>query len=504
MILSKKILSKINPADINVPDENIFQLPEKVLQFGAGVLLRGLPDYFIDKANRKKIFNGRIVIVKSTSGGDINAFAKQDGLYTICVRGINNGKTIEENIISSSISRVLSAKEDWEKVLQCAANADLSIIISNTTEVGIQLIKEDVRQSPPVSFPAKLLALLYERYKVFKGSAASGMIIIPTELLVDNAKKLAVIVTELAHENKLEEAFIEWLKNHNHFCNSLVDRIVPGRPGAEKLKTLQNELGYKDDLLIVAEPYHLWAIEGNDDVKNVLSFANADDGLIVTNDINRYRELKLRLLNGTHTMSCGLAHLAGFVTVNEAMKNKSFLSYVTNVMLNEIAAAIPFEISPEEANNFGLQVIDRFSNPFIEHHWLSITLNYTSKVQNRIIPVLLEYYKRYNTVPKYMSLGFAAYLLFMKAVKKDDDKYYGESNSEFYLINDEQAGYFYELCKTNNSEHIVNKVLKNKDFWGEDLSLLKGFLISVTNFLAALIKNGTADVLSKTPEANDN
>src|SRR5258706_10632498 len=344
MILSRNNLSHIDAARVNMPGENIFQLPEKVLQFGTGVLLRGLPDYFIDKANRKKIFSGRIVVVKSTSGGDINPCTKQDGLYTICVRGVENENNIIENIISSSISRVLSAKDEWDKVLQCASNADLQIIISNTTEVGIQLIREDIRQSPPSSFPAKLLAFLYERFKVFNGSATSGMIIIPTELLVDNGRKLLAIVLELAYENKLEETFIEWLKNNNHFCNSLVDRIVPGKPGADKLENLQSELGYEDELLIVAEPYHLWAVEGNDEVKKILSFAIVDNGMIVTNDINRYRELKLRLLNGTHTMCCGLAHLAGFVTVIEAMKNKKFAAYVSDVMLKEIATAIPFPI----------------------------------------------------------------------------------------------------------------------------------------------------------------
>jgi tagaturonate reductase len=58
-------------------------LPDKVLQFGTGVLLRGLCDYFIDKANRRRIFNGRVVVVKSTSGGDANAYDKQDNLYTL-------------------------------------------------------------------------------------------------------------------------------------------------------------------------------------------------------------------------------------------------------------------------------------------------------------------------------------------------------------------------------------------------------------------------------------
>src|ERR1700730_1573709 len=113
MNLSIHNLKNIHTPGVIKPWEAIFVLPEKVLQFGTGVLLRGLPDYFIDKANRSGIFNGRIVVVKSTDAGDANVFNGQDALYTLCIRGVENGKKTEENIICSAISRVLSAKQQW-------------------------------------------------------------------------------------------------------------------------------------------------------------------------------------------------------------------------------------------------------------------------------------------------------------------------------------------------------------------------------------------------------
>ena len=229
MQLSKNNLDKIKARNgLEIPDKKVFGLPEKVLQFGTGVLLRALPDHFIDQANKQGIFNGRVVVVKSTES-DSSAFDRQDGLYTICVRGIENGQTVEENIINASISRVLSAKTEWKQILACAQNPELKIILSNTTEVGIQLADDDINAAPPVSFPGKLLAFLYERFKAFKGSPTSGMVIVPTELITDNGNKLESIVLELAHRNNLEFKFFEWLENHNIFCNSLVDRIVPGR-----------------------------------------------------------------------------------------------------------------------------------------------------------------------------------------------------------------------------------------------------------------------------------
>ncbi|MEO7769236.1 MAG: tagaturonate reductase, partial [Ferruginibacter sp.] len=325
MILSRFNLKNIDAAIVSVPDDGLFSLPEKVLQFGTGVLLRGLPDYFIDKANRKGLFNGRIVVVKSTDGGDGAAFEKQDGLYTLCMRGLVNGQPVEENVISSSISRVLSAAKEWETVLECAHNPDLTVIVSNTTEVGIELVNDDIRRYPPVSYPGKLLAFLYKRYQFFEGSPQNGMVIVPTELISDNGKKLEAIVLEQAHLNGLEEDFIEWLEQSNHFCNSLVDRIVPGKPAPAIKAALEAQIGYEDDLITMSEVYSLWAIEGNDHVKEVLSFAGADSGIVITNDITLFKELKLRLLNGTHTLSCGVAFLAGFTTVKQAM-NDSVIS----------------------------------------------------------------------------------------------------------------------------------------------------------------------------------
>ncbi|HYC29302.1 MAG TPA: tagaturonate reductase, partial [Chitinophagaceae bacterium] len=388
MYLSRYTLKNIT-SGVTVPDDELFELPEKVLQFGTGVLLRGLPDYFIDKANRKGIFNGRVVVVKSTDG-DASAFEKQDGLYTLCVRGVENGNKLEENIINSSISRVLGAKGQWTEVLECAHDPNMQIIISNTTEVGIQLVNDDVRKHPPVSFPGKLLAFLYERYQAFNGSTQSGMVIVPTELIPDNGKKLESIVLELAHLNGLSDEFIQWLEEANHFCSSLVDRIVPGKPSAEDYRSLENELGYHDQLLTMSEAYRLWAIEGGAHVKSILSFASADEGVIIEPNIDIYRELKLRLLNGTHTLSCGLAVLAGCDTVKQAMDSEYMSAFITDLMQNELAPAIPYEADLYTAREFGAKVLDRFRNPHIRHRWMNITMQYSSKMKLRNIPVLLN------------------------------------------------------------------------------------------------------------------
>lgn len=502
MKLSAFTLKNIAPGKVIVPDEGIFELPEKVLQFGTGILLRGLPDYFIDKANRMGIFNGRIVIVKTTNRGDATAFNKQDGLYTLCVRGIEDGKKIEENIINSSISRVLNAQTEWEQILECAHNQSLQIIISNTTEVGIKLVNDDIRRHPPVSYPGKLLAFLYERFTAFNGSEHSGFVIVPTELISDNGKKLESIVLELAHLNGLDDAFIEWLEHCNHFCNSLVDRIVTGMPGDEIRKDIENELGYNDDLITICEVYRLWAIQGDDHIKKILSFFEADEGMIIEPDIDLYRELKMRLLNGTHTLSCGIAFLSGVDTVKEAMDDEILCNYIAELMQKEIGPSIPYKINSETKRQFITKVLDRFRNPHINHHWKNITLNYSSKIKMRCVPLLINYIKINDTVPELFTLGFASYLFFMKAVKQKGNEFYGELDGTPYLIDDESAEKFYKMWSTMPVEKLVKEVLKNVTLWGADLSVLPGFQQSVMDKLNSIIEKGMRATLESVYQKN--
>jgi tagaturonate reductase len=503
MNLSRASLKQISNPKIDIPDDEIFSYPEKVLQFGTGVLLRGLPDYFIDKANKQGVFKGRVVIVKSTDS-DSSAFDRQDGLYTVCVRGVENGNTVEENIINASVSRVLGAKTEWKQILECAHNPELKIIISNTTEVGIQLVQDDIQSEPPVSFPGKLLAFLYERYKAFNGSAESGMVIVPTELITDNGDKLESIVLELAHRNNLDFHFLEWLELHNTFCNSLVDRIVPGKPSKAELEKLETTLGYTDELLTMSEVFRLWTIEGDEKVKAVLSFASVDEKLIITPDITLFKELKLRLLNGTHSYNCGLAFLSGFNITREAVTDPLFSVFAKILMHDEIAPAIPYDIDPKTKTEFADSTFERFCNPFIDHQWLSITVQYTSKMKMRNVPLLLRHYELNDHPPMHMAAGFAGFLLYMKVTRRDDGKYYGELDGKEYEIKDDTAEYFYNTWAENTTAvKLVAEVLQQETLWETDLSRLAGFQQAVTELLQDFMTQGVLKTIAQLEEKKE-
>lgn len=491
MILSKENISNIKAApDLVIPSKEQLELPEKVLAFGTGVLLRGLPNYLIDKANRKGIFNGRIVVVKSTDKGSTDAFAAQDGLYTLCVKGIQEGKPVDQKIINSAISRVVSAQTQWHQILACAANEDIQVVISNATEAGMKLVKEDrLNDNPPSSFPGKLLAFLFERYKVFHGSANSGLVILPTELIPDNGKVLKNIILDLALLNRCEQDFMDWLHDANEFCSTLVDRIVPGALPKEEHLKMQRYLGYEDDLMIMAEPYRLWAIEtSRQRTRDILSFAQVDSSVILSRNINKHREIKLRLLNAPHTLSCGMALWCGLPTVKEAMANAAFRGFISELMYHEIAPVISgSEITEEEARLFADNVLDRFANPNIAHEWLSISMQYTSKMAMRCVPLLLAHYKKSTKFPRSMAMGFAAYMLFMKSTE-DKGFYTGKIHDQEYTINDDKAAILHQHWSRGELSKVVYAILSDQGLWGTNLTELPEFKKGVLEAMELLNK----------------
>lgn len=217
---------------------------------------------------------------------------------------------------------------------------------------------------------------------------------------------------------------------------------MPGKPEPARYHALSEELGYRDELLITAEPYQLWAIEVPentevDRVRQVLSFHQADDRVIIQSDINHFRELKLRLLNGSHTLSCGLAFMSGFDTVSDAMADEQMAAFIRGLIMTELIPGLPDFVDSKAAEQFDSQLLDRYRNPFIEHFWLDITRQYSKKMLLRNVPTLVRYYQTHQEsnlprVTRFLPLGFAAYLLFMRATTRRDGLWYGERNGETY------------------------------------------------------------------------
>lgn len=496
LILSEEYQQR---TDLLLPTKTMLSLPEKVVQFGTGGFLRAFADFFIDEANRAGLFDGRIVMVGSTGSSRTKALNDQGGLYTLRIQGLERGAVIERYHVVGSVSRALSAKDEWERVLRCARDPQIELVISNTTEVGISYNPDDkLGDAAPDSFPGKLTAFLYERALAFDYDTGKGIVVLPCELIEGNGATLREIVLRLARDWTLPAEFIIWVNEAVTFCNTLVDRIVPGTPAGAAMDEIESQLRYEDALLTTAEVYRLWPIEAPEAIHPKLEFAAADPAIILTHDVTPFRERKIRILNGAHTTSVALSFLCGEETVLSMMRNPLTGTYVRTTMMEEIVPSL--DVNGGQA--FAEDVLDRFGNPFLRHRLIDITLQSTSKWRLRLLPTLQRYHQKTGTIPNRIALGFAAYLVFMRGVENRSGTIYGERNGVAYQIKDDQVAWFMEAWRgvdvSNQSsvQALVKKVCSNHDFWGAELYQLPGFVEKVADLTWQILSKGAEFTLS--------
>ena len=478
---------------VDVPAEALLDLPELAAQFGTGGFLRGFVDDFIHRANQQGTFGGRIVAIGSTGSDRLRTLRDQDGLYTLVVEGIQNGQQVQECRIISSLSRALSATDEWPDVLALARAPQLQYVFSNTTEVGIATdLSDKADDMPPRSFPAKLTRFLYERAQAFEFDRAKGLTIIPCELIEDNGARLRGIVLELATHWSLGSTFTEWVETAVPFCNTLVDRIVPGAPRAEENERWSATLGYGDALLTSCEPYRLFAIEGDETLKARLTWAPADAGIIIAPDIAPYRKRKVHLLNGAHSLLVNVALPMGCETVRDAVSQPALGRFLRHAMFEEIVPMLQVEAAEE----FAAAVLDRFQNPFIRHALVDITLQATMKMRVRVVPMIERYIATTGRVPQSLAFGFAAFLLFMQGRFQESRKERG-----LPVPADDQAPKLHALWRrAPEDQHapvgdIVWEACRDVSLWGTDLTALPGFCEVVADHVWRLRAMGVSAAL---------
>ena len=455
--------------------------PVKVLQFGEGNFLRGFVDWMIDIMNEKADFKGAVQIIQPINQGIIPLINEQQGLYHVLLNGLSGGKEVQEKRLITCVSGGLNPYLNYPEYLQTGENPDLEFIVSNTTEAGIAFDGNDKdMKSLPDSFPGKLTALLYHRFRHFNGDPEKGLYIIPCELIEKNGTNLRQFVLQYTDLWELPDSFKTWIKEHNIFCNTLVDRIVPGYP-KDSIEAIQQDLGFEDKLVVKAEPFHLWVIEGPKKVKEAFPAEEAGLQVKFVDDQTPYRTRKVRILNGAHTALVPVAYLQGLRTVREAVEDKLTGKFIQDTIFEEIIPTM--DLPKEELEQFAGDVMERFRNPFIHHELISIALNSVSKYKVRVLPTVLEFEKRTGKVPERLLRSLAALLLF----------YRGEWNGEKILLNDseEVLEIFRNAWESENPAETAHVVLSNTKLWGRDLTFVPGLQESVVQHLEELMKTGT-------------
>ncbi len=442
--------------------------PEKIVQFGTGNFLKGFFNWMVQKLNERTDFQAGIVAVKLRPGNEqqVDEINAQDGLFTVNVRGIENGVLVDHYDVVGAQNRALSPYRDYADYIKLAESPSLQWVVSNTTEAGICFDECDSRDATPAqTFPAKLTALLYRRYRHFDGDPAKGLKIFCCELIENNAGELKRVIGKYADLWQLEAGFGDWLDSSCCFYNTLVDRIVTGKPeSAERINATRRQLAYIDNELIETESYYQWVIQrdGRSDAELQQLFPpSAGLNIVLTDDLTLYRQRKVRILNGAHTGCVALARLMGIETVYQGMQDPELREFMQSLVYDEICPTIA--MPQAEVKAYAESILERFQNPFLHHEWNSIGLNSLSKWRARLLPVLLQVRTESDEVPTTLATSLAALLVL----------YRGSYRGRPLVLQDDPALTDWlsnAWREAGNARALVKKALASMLLWGQDLS----------------------------------
>ncbi len=460
----------------------------KTLQFGEGNFLRAFVDWMIHKSNKNMNANNGVVVVQPLDKGMVDLLKKQDNLYHVLLQGIKDGEPIQEKELVDCIIDAVNPYSEYEKYKEYFLNPDLELVVSNTTEAGITRIEnEDIYAMPPKSFPGKICQLLYQRYKHFEGAADKALTFFCCELIDKNATVLHEIVLELAQQNNLEQGFIDWLNNDCSFCSTLVDRIVPGFP-KDNIKEIQNELGIEDNLVVVGEYFHVWAIEAPKSIAEKYPFDKAGLNVVWLDDMTKFRDKKVRILNGSHTALVPVGLLSGYETVKEAFDDADISAFINNMVEQEVIPNI--EGDKVALKKFSEEILERFFNPYIRHFLKDISLNSLSKWMTRDYPSLNDCFEKDGKLPNRLTLSLAALLILYKGEYKDLKFEVKDTQEDLDFIQNEWS-------KDQDATAFTKAVLSNAKIWGTDLNAVAGLTEKVAGYIDDILNEGIKKALKK-------
>jgi tagaturonate reductase len=445
----------------------------KILQFGEGHFLRAFIGWIVDILNEKTSFQGAIEIVQPNSHGMAALLNQQEGLFHVFSNGIQDGKIISETRLITSVKDAYDPHRVFNRFIKSAENPHLQFVVSYTNDAGIEFHPTDRNHSVlSETYPGKVAQLLYHRYNYFQGDPTKGLIMLPCELVDNNGAALKQAVLKYVDLWKLSSMFKVWIEKHTIFCNTLIDRIVP-EIHRDALKDIQTKVGFEDNLAVITEPFLLWIIEANETIQKKFPQEKIDLPIKFVDDLTPYRNRKVRILNGAHTILVPVGYLQGLRTVSEAINDATCGAFVREAIQEEIIPTL--DLPKEELEQFARDVMERFQNPFIRHELSTIALNSISKYKIRVLPSVLEYHKRTNLLPQRLLKALAAMILF----------YRGTWKGKVLPVNDtSQIMNFFSTYWNNHSvEEVVHATLANRSFWETDLTKIPQLKETVMQYI---------------------
>ncbi|WP_294884158.1 fructuronate reductase [uncultured Gilliamella sp.] len=460
----------------------------RIVHIGFGAFHRAHQALFTDRLLNKGNSDWAICEVNIVGGEElINDIRKQDHLYTV----LEKGATSKQAYIIGSVKESLLAPIDGiEAILEKMADPVIEIVSLTVTEKGYcmlpggagldlnnQLIKSDLSSpTKPMSAPGVIVEALYRRMQ----RGLKSFTALSCDNMPENGLVLKKAILDLANARDPELA--QWIETNTTFPCTMVDRIVPAAT-AETLTEIQDVLGGMfDPCGIACEPFIQWVIEDN----FVTTRPNWNEvGAEFVDNVVPYEEMKLRMLNGSHSFLAYLGYLAGYENINDCMNDEAYKQATLSLMLQQQAPTL--NVPPQvNLQQYAEKLIERFSNPSLKHRTWQIAMDGTQKLPQRLLDSI-RWHIKHNSDFSLLALGVAGWMRYVGGI--DDHK-------QIIDLRDPMVDELKKLV-TASDDGIgrVNALLTLDAVFGSDLPNNSLFKDKVTQHYLCLMENGAKQTI---------
>lgn len=484
----KTIASTSLPARVQQPRYDRQQLRSRIVHFGFGAFHRAHQALLTNRVLNEKGGDWGICEISLFSGDVLmSQLRAQDHLFTVLEKGAEGNQAI----VVGAVHECLNAKLDsLAAIIEKFCEPQVAIVSLTITEKGYcidpatgkldmhntRILHDLENPTEPHSAPGILVEALHRR----RERGLPPFTVLSCDNIPDNGHVVKNAVLGMAQKRSAELA--GWIDAHVSFPGTMVDRIVPAATETS-LAEITQELGVVDPCAISCEPFIQWVVEDNF-VAGRPEWEAA--GVQMVKDVLPWEQMKLRMLNGSHSFLAYLGYLAGYAHINECMEDESFRDAARRVMLNEQAPTL--RITDVDLTAYADSLIDRFANPALQHRTWQIAMDGSQKLPQRMLDGIRVHLERNSAWPL-LALGVAGWIRYVSGTDERGDA---------IDVRDPLSDKIQSLVKASSEAERVNALLTLSEVFGQDLPHNSVFVDAVNEAYQRLTRYGARQAVIET------
>lgn len=484
----KTIASTALPSHVQQPHYDRQSLRSRIVHFGFGAFHRAHQALLTDRVLNAKGGDWGICEISLFTGDVLmSQLRAQDHLFTVLEKGPDGNQPI----IVGAVHECLNAKLDsLAAIIEKFCEPQVAIVSLTITEKGYcldpatgrldtqnaRIVHDLENPSEPHSAPGILVEALHRR----RERGLQPFTVLSCDNIPDNGHVVKNAVLGMAQKRSPELA--AWIDAHVSFPGTMVDRIVPAATEAS-LAEITQALGVDDPCAISCEPFIQWVVEDNF-VAGRPEWEVA--GVQMVQDVLPWEQMKLRMLNGSHSFLAYLGYLAGYAHINECMEDEHFREAARRLMLDEQAPTL--RITDVDLTAYADSLIDRFANPALQHRTWQIAMDGSQKLPQRMLDGIRVHLERHTVWPL-LALGVAGW---MRYVSGTDDQ--GNAIDVRDPLSEKIRG----IVSTSSEADRVTALLGLSEIFGHDLPQTPAFVDAIVQAYQRLVRDGARRAVIET------